>query len=457
MAGIGFELKKILKEDSIFSIVKVYGYSAMLSAGPWIISILTIIAIGLVNIYNYNNPGQTSQFQVIVTYSNAIAASLLITGFLQLPFTRYVADRIFDKEEHLVMSIFFGMLVINIIIGFLLIIPYVNYLFYSQTLLFVILAISTFMIMSCIWIANILAQSLKKYKLVLLFYLIAYLIIYLFAYFFGDTIENLIFAFFFGNTILFIGLFFLIIRAYPSKIPITFKFLYDGKFYWSLGFAGLFFNMGVWADKFIFWFHPVTSYRVIDNLKASLVYDMPIFLAYLSIIPGMAIFFYRLEVDFAEKYDQFFNSVREGGTLSIIKHYKGLMIFSIRSALREIIIIQGIITITLLITSEYIFDMFKIPILYKNLFNVDIIGVQLQLGFMSMLAVLHYINKRMETVWLSLLFLVLNIVLTLISIELGPKFFGYGFAIAGLISFIASIVVIRKALEELDYETFMSI
>ena len=34
MAGIGFELRKILKEDRLLSLTKVYGYSAILSSGP---------------------------------------------------------------------------------------------------------------------------------------------------------------------------------------------------------------------------------------------------------------------------------------------------------------------------------------------------------------------------------------------------------------------------------------
>ncbi len=460
MAGIGFELKKILKEDSIFSIMRVYGYSAVLSAGPWIISMVAIIVIGLVNIYNFKNPGQTVEFQVIVTYSIAIAASSLMTGMLQLPFTRYIADRIYDGDNDLVMPIFFGTLALNLGGSFLIVMALVLYLFPNQSLLFVILAISTFVIMSCVWIANILAASLKKYKLVVSFYLSSYGIILLLSFYIGSSIENLMFCFLIGTTILFISLFFLIIEAYPSKEAITFEFLekHENKeFYWSLGFAGLFFNLGVWIDKFIFWYHPLTGYYVLDNMKASLVYDMPIFLAYLSIIPGMAIFFYRLEVDFAEKYDLFFNAVRDGGTLRRIKEFKQDMVTSIRISLREILIVQGIISFILLISSEFIFEQLKIPLLYKNLFNIDIVGVQLQLGFMSMLAVLHYINKKYETLYLSLAFVILNIIFTLLSIYLGAEYYGYGFAIATLIVFIASILVIRDALDELDYETFMFI
>ena len=43
MAGIGFELRKILKEDRLLSLAKVYGYSAILSSGPWVVSIIAIL------------------------------------------------------------------------------------------------------------------------------------------------------------------------------------------------------------------------------------------------------------------------------------------------------------------------------------------------------------------------------------------------------------------------------
>lgn len=64
--------------------------------------------------------------------------------------------------------------------------------------------------------------------------------------------------------------------------------------------TGLFYNLGIWVDKFIFWLHPVTGSTVIGPLRASLVYDLPVFLAYLAIIPGMAVFLVRMETDFVE-------------------------------------------------------------------------------------------------------------------------------------------------------------
>ena len=232
-------------------------------------------------------------------------------------------------------------------------------------------------------------------------------------------------------------------------------FFMKSNFYWSLAIAGLAYNLGSWIDKFIFWYHPLTGNEVIGKLHASVVYDIPIFLAYLSILPGMAIFFYRLEVDFAQKYDLYYDAVRNGGTLGMIRRYKNEMTSVIRHAIHEIIIIQGILDIFLFLTVDKVFDILKIPQLYLGLLYILTIGALLQLAFMSVLAILYYLDRKIVAMWLSISFFVLNAVLTWTSIYMGPAMFGYGYTVSLLIVFTASLVVVRNELDRLDYETFM--
>ena len=182
---------------------------------------------------------------------------------------------------------------------------------------------------------------------------------------------------------------------------------------------------------------------------------MPIFLAYLSILPGMAIFFYRLESDFAEKYDLYYDSVRSGGTLDSIRRYKNDMVDVVRHAVHEILMIQGIIDIILFLTAPTVFKVLHIPGLYLGLLYILTIGAMLQIAFMSVLAILYYLDRKKVAMWLCISFFVLNAVLTLISINLGPSFFGYGYTVALLIVFLASMLVIRNEMNRLDYETFM--
>lgn len=455
MAGIGFELKKILKEDRLFSLVKMYSYSGLLSAGPWVISIIAILFVGFVNIASSQGGGVTSSFQIVITYAIALASSLVITGFVQLPFTRYTADLIFAGKEDEVLPSYFATLLVSWSLSFVIGLPLAFLLFQEQSLFFIINVVGTFLVLCGVWISNILAVSLKYYKGVLLAYLIAYGSIVVGSYLVGDSLEMLIFIFFLGNSVLLLILMTLIIKSYKASHLINFGFFLDKNFYWSLALAGLFYNLGAWADKFIFWYHPLTGTPVIGALHASVVYDMPIFIAYLSIIPGMAIFFFRLESDFADQNDLFYNAVREGATLELIERYRDGMIDIIRHSIREIMVVQGIINVSLFLGASTLFSLLNIPQLYLGLFYILTIGAQLQLGFMSALAYLYYLDRRVVAMWLSIAFFVLNVILTLISIYMGPAMFGYGYAISLLIVFVASLIVLRREMKGLVYETFM--
>jgi len=455
MAGIGFELRRILDKESILSIAKVYSYSALLSSGPWVISIIAILFIGFINIATMEAGGSVVQFQIIITYAIALASSMVITGFIQLPFTRYIADEIFAGREDELLPAYYGVLLLIWVIGFVVILPFLLYLFPGQSDAFIIGVLSTFLVLSGVWISNILAASLKYYRGVLIAFVLSYGAIVIFSLLYGETLERLIFIFFAGNTLLLVILMTLITKTYASSQLISFRFFSRKHFYWSLGFAGLFYNLGIWVDKFIFWYHPLTGYQVIGKLHASVVYDLPIFIAYLSILPGMAIFFYRLEADFAEKYDLFFSAVRDGATLKLIDRYHSEMVEVVRHAIREVLIIQGIMNIILFSVAPALFGALHIPLLYLGLFHILTIGAQLQLGFMAVMALLFYIDRRIQAMRLTVLFFFLNGALTLLSIYMGPSMYGYGYAISLLIAFTLSLFVLKREFRELEYETFM--
>jgi len=464
MAGIGFQLKRTLEEKTLSAMFKTFGYSAILSSGPWVISMIIILGIGLTNIYLFHTKGSdTTMLKASVTYVSALALSSIYTGFFQLPFTRFIADRTYEKRYYLVLPNFLGMIIVTIAIGMIISTPLAIFLFDTQSNLFVLLYITLFVVLSCVWIANILAASLKLYKHVILFYLLGYISIYISSLFLHNYgVIGLLISFIIGNTILFILLFLGIIFYYPSYNRKNNKFIrFDmflqkyGKFYWKLGWSGMFYNIAIWIDKVIFWFTPIVGYIVIDKLHASMVYDFPIFLAYLSIIPGMALFFYRLEADFAEMYSKFYGAINKHGTLRQIKEYKQGMIDSIKLSIQEILFVQGMFNILIFLSAEKLFEILLLPKLYLPLFYVDVIGVQLQLGFMSILAYLYYLDRQKEALIYTLLFVVINALLTWVSIQLGPYFYGYGFSVTLLILFVSSSITLNNILQELDYKTFM--
>jgi len=394
-------------------------------------------------------------FQVSITY--LLALSLIYTGFFQLYFSRYISDKLFEKNYTTVLPNIIGMLVITVILGFIIIIP-AFFLFKGAGSFFTIIFVFTFLVLSGIWILNVVLTSLKNYRFIVFAFLSSYFFTVLSVFVLsriGVGFEGLLLSFFGGQILLFFQLLGLILYSFPSDRFVAFDFLSKRKVYFSLILTGFFYNLGIWIDKFIFWFHPLTGENVFSVLRNSILYDLPIFLAYLAIVPGMAVFLLRLETEFSEKYDSYYKAVREGATLESILKKHSDMVQTVRVSLFEVFRIQSIVILIVFLASETIFALFKFPTFYIPLFRIDLIGTGLQLFFMSILAVTFYLDKRKNALILSFLFVILNGFLSYLSIDMGILFYGYGFAISLLIVCVAGLFMLKKDFERLNYETFM--
>ena len=109
MAGIGFELRKLLRKESYSGLLQAYAYAGIISSGPWVLSIVGILVIGLLS--STGGQGQlVTQFQVSVTY--LMLTSLVLTGAVQLGFTRFIADRLYEKKDNAILPNFNGLLLL---------------------------------------------------------------------------------------------------------------------------------------------------------------------------------------------------------------------------------------------------------------------------------------------------------------------------------------------------------
>ena len=96
-----------------------------------------------------------------------------------------------------------------------------------------------------------------------------------------------------------------------------------------------------------------------------------------------------------------------------------------------------------------------ISTLYLPLLYVDVVGVALQVVLLGILNILFYLDQRRAVVKLTLLLVLSNTAFTAISLGLGVAWFGYGFALAMLVTVLAGIWVLNRKLERLEYQTFM--
>jgi uncharacterized membrane protein len=465
MAGIGFELRKILKRENLSSLLHAYFFAAVISSGAWVLSIVGILLIGALSYTLQSKSSQGMgdfwygsqfivQFQVSITY--IIAVSLIFTGPFQLAFTRFTADRLYERRSDIVLTNFHAVSLVVTLIGGALGILVITFLFPDQSVLYRILMLTAFVLMSNIWMASIFLTSIKQYKAIVWLYLMGYAIVVVSALLLrGAHLEGLMTGFVIGHAVMLSGMWALIWRNFPAEKFISFE-LFDKKLsYPMLVWIGLFYNLGVWVDKFIFWFTEHTSQAIIGPLRASVIYDLPVFLAYLAIIPGMAVFLVRMETDFVEYYDQFFNAVRSGSSLEVIERHRNNIVETIRMGIFEIIKIQTVVTLLVIVMGESVLNWLGISTLYLPLLYVNVVAASLQVVLLAILNVLFYLDKRLIVLWLTGGFVALNILFTWISINLGPSFYGYGFALSLLVIVLIGFAWVTKKIDNIEYETYM--
>ncbi len=454
MAGIGFELRKILARDTLTGAARAYAYAGLISSGPLILSIFGILVIGVMSLAYTIPKYAIVQFQVSVTY--LIACSLILTGPLQLSFTRFISDRLFEKRDDLVLSTYNGTVLIATAASGLFALLAVAIGFRDEPLIYRLLMIAGCVVISNIWIAVIFLSSVKQYRQILLVFVAGYGCTVAFSLTLNrHGIEGLLGGFVAGHVVLLAGLSGLIYRNYRSTRFISFEML-DRRFaYPSLALVGLFYNLGVWLDKFMFWYAPTTGAKVIGPLHASVIYDIPVFIAYVCMMPGMAAFLVRIEADFVEYYDAFYDAVRSGATLRRINDMRDMMVGSVRAGLYEIIKIQTVVLLIVVAFGRWVLDALNISSLYMPLLLVDVIAASLQVLLLGLLNVFFYLDARRTVLKLCVAFVVLNGTFTGVTLWLSPDFYGYGFALALLMLVAAAVRILDRKFATLEYETYM--
>jgi uncharacterized membrane protein len=453
MAGIGFELRKILSRDSYTATLHAYVYAGLISSGPWVLSIISVMLVGIISLGLLLPNSLVGQFLVTVTY--LMASSLILTGGLQLFFTRFVSDQLFEQRYEQILPNLLGiLLMVTVGAGVLGVI--VLALLFDQPLIYRVMVLSNFVVLCNLWLVIIFLSGMKKYNRILLVMVVGYALMVASAWLLSFLkMPGLLLALLIGHGSLLFLYLYDILREYRAEKMIAFDFLNRRNVFLSLLVTGFFYNFGIWVDKILFWFNPGTSNAVIGPLRASILYDMPIFIAYLAIIPGMAVFLVRIETDFAEWYDRLFRAIRDGETLPHIGSLTTEMTLSIRQGLLEICKVQGLTVVLLFLFAPRLLEWIGISSYYLPLFYIDLIGVSIQVVFMALLNVFFYLDKRRVVLELCVLFAVLNAGLTLLSMHLGPSFFGYGFTLSLLVCVLLGLARLSSALEDLEYETFM--
>lgn len=456
MAGIGIELRELASTNTFFGFFRSHLYAGILSAGAWIISISALLGIYFFVDHYVGHVLFTVQFLVLITY--LIAVSLILSGIFQHTLNRFIADRIFENKQQLILPNFFeSILILTLIstpIGYLS----AEFLLHNESIALKLITASSFVILNIIWLFSNALAGQKNYKFIVASFLLCYLIVFLLAIcLFRLKLLGLILAFYLGHTILLVAFFFFIMKSYPGNLLISKDILHFMRSNPALVFSGFFFYLAIWVDNFCFWYNSNTSIALLGDLHSSPIYDMPIFISFICILPGMGLFFYEIETNFSRYYHRYYDAIRQGATLDEIDEKQNELIQMGSNCLFNTIKVQAAVALFAILFAPEILRLLGLAPIYIYLLRIAIVATSLLILLIAQINLLYYLNLPQKVLFLTSVFLSTNLVLTCLTFYLGPQYYGYGYAIALLISNVIGFILLNISFKKLSYYSFMSI
>jgi len=454
MAGIGFELRKFLAKDSYTSLISAYGYVGIVTTGPWLLSMLTILILALIGRSHHIPQEQTRDFEVIVVY--LIAGSLVLSSIFQHSYTRYIANQCYlkryDKIVPTLNSIYSVMLLLSGSVGAIAI----HFLLPDIANQLKLIINACFVVLCLIWVTTSVLSGLLAYKTIFFAFVGNFLVaitIGLLLHSFG--LQGFMISYLCGQFFLLMILIYIIYTFYPSYELIDYDFFRLKGTKIALFFTGIFYNIGIWADKFIFWYSPITGNTIIGGLHASIVYDTPIFIAYLAVIPAMIIFSLHIETDYAEAHEDLYKKICGDNTLSQIEMAYQNVLVAGRGAIYSVLKSGAYILVVGAMAGSGIFIWFNIPSVYLPLFCICLLAASLNVILLATLDIIFYLDKIQHAILITFVFMMTNIIFSFISVHLGIFYFGYGLVASLLVTIMLSFVLLNRDLANLQYETYM--
>jgi len=452
MAGIGFVLRKLVKKVELSSIVRAYLHATLATSGPWLV---TVIELGIFYLLSRNviSPIPFENFRLIILYN--FSFSLVISTPLTAVAIRYLADLIYKRDVADAVGMMFGVMIVLLGVTF----PMVTYFYFYCAKLeptMSLLAIVNFLLVLGVWTANVFLSALKYYTGVTVSFVGGLAISIVAALMLARVKADIgmMIGFNLGLAFILASLVALIFSEYPKLVRNIFKCLKYLTKFWDLALGVLFTNIAIWVDKWIMWFAPES-----DQLPNHLVmyphYDSAMFISYLTIVPVMSMFLIIQETSFFEHYLKYYRDIQEHANFEKIQYNHKKMMENISYNGRNLVLFQCCICLIVLISLPRIFDVIGMNYIQIGIFRNGVLGATFQIFSMYLMILLSYFDYRKGVLLISIVFLVTNVIFTYITLHLGFAFYGYGFFLSSLTTFITAAILTERYVRKLPYHTFL--
>ena len=453
MAGIGFTLRRLMDKDDLLGLVQAHLHSAMVTAGPWLI---TILAIGTISIYGAQDHSfrYFLDFHVILIYN--FAFSLIFASPFSAIATRHLADAIFRKN----VTGSIGMMISSFVMLMMIQLPLVAWFYFGYVQLplsLKLLAFSNYFLVGAIWMISAFLTALKDYNVITRAFLIGMVIGVLVALWLKPDYRDagMLLGFNIGVGIILFILLAQVFSEYNYRVVEPFDVFIYFRRYWDVALGGLFYAMAIWIDKLVMAFAPEATVLQ-SKMVIYFEYGNAMFLAYLTIIPAMAVFLLSVETDFFEKYHRFYHEILNHAPHKRILQNQKTIKESLLSGARNIIVLQGVICFMAIVLAHKVLGLMGIRFIHIGMYRFGVLGAFFHVLVLFITILFNYFDSRREAMWIQFLFMVTTGLFTLVSMKAGMEYYGYGYFISALVTFLISSVMLIRYVEKLPFHAFVT-
>jgi polysaccharide biosynthesis protein PelG len=454
MAGIGFELKKLFKDRGFFSNIKAYAYSALVSLGPFILCTVVIVAI-LLFLNLMNVPFKEKELFIATVVYAFIFAQLIASGFKMI-ITRYISDMLYDEKFEYILPSLYGLLSIVIIIA-----GVIGIVFYFRSPLPIELKLVSYLLFVELVIAFIMMEylsTLKDYiKIVKSFawgIFVAIALSFVLLKFTNiQVVFGMLLAIDIGFFIIIAILMGYLKKFFGKSVNRYFDFLAYFDKYPSLFFIAFFYTLGLYSHNFLFWSSEL-GVKIGSTYIYAPTYDVPTFYAFLSIMPSMIVFVVSMETSFYEKYRTYYTLITGKGNFSDIENARKDMTRVLWAEIRNIMEIQLFFTLIFIAAGYYLLPRLGLTQLSVDIFNLICLGAYLNIIMLIIMLIMLYFEDRKGALFISMSFLITNVVFTYFTIHISENYYGMGFFFAAFITLVLAVTELTVYLKNINYHTF---
>lgn len=454
MAGIGFSLKRLAGKDDLMGIASAYVHATMASTGPWLFTVLALGAISVLFL-DYFTIDQLINFRIVVVYN--FGFSLVLAAPVYMVITRYLADCVHNKDVTKVPTVMLNSLALLYVL--LLPVAFGYYGWYTNMELSMRLsAMINLFLISSVWLLGVFMTALKDYKSVSRAFGIGMLLAIIFSYWLKSDYGavGMLNGFNIGISWIAFSLVGKIFAEYPYRLVENTSLHVYFRRYWELAVSGCLYNAAIWVDKWLMWMYAPEAVTLPSKMTYYPNYDSAMFLAYLTIVPAMAIFIFSIETNFFTKYQRFYEDILDHKPLVTIRQNHRKMIATLFSSSRNFFVVQGVVSLVSILMASKLFEVFDVNYLQIGIFRLGTLGAFFHVLMLFEMIILSYFDCRRTTLWLQGLFLVSNSVFTLVTIDMGFPYYGYGYFASALLIFLVTTFALFDHMRNLPYHAFIT-